>query len=106
MSPGTKPWSPSSCTVGGSRRIDTRAPVDLNGGGEVGEVVDECGVDDAVGRGCRRTKTVEVCQVAAVHLGAGGRDGCGTLVRAGQADDVVARADEFADDCRADETAG
>ena len=61
-------------------------------------------MDDAVGRRGARAQAVEVVEVAALDLGAGGLDGGGRRVRAGEADDLVARSDELGDDGRADET--
>ena len=45
---------------------------------------------------------VEVVEVAPQHIGAGGGQGRGRGVRAGETDDLMAGADEFGDDGGAD----
>ena len=65
--------------------------VGLNRGHEVrgfGDVV-ESRVDDTVRCDRAAPQAVEVVEVAAVHLGAGGRQCCGARVRASQAEDLV-----------------
>ena len=75
------------------------AQVRLGGADEVAvEVVPVGEVDDAVGCRGGGPQAVEVVEVAAVRLGALGRQGGGGLVRAGQAGDVVPGFEEFGDD--------
>ena len=59
-------------------------------------------VDHAVGRGGRVAQDVEVVERAALHLGAGRGERGGRGVRAGEPDDLMARADELGDDGGAD----
>ena len=155
ISTGTKPWSPSPWTDGGSRTSDERTPraasasvatsrrhavpgvrardraasssvatrpgasSPIPGGDDerpVGALerraerldgrAGRCGREpsscvkswmnaqwiDAVGRGGAAAQAVEVVEVAAVDLGAGGRERRGGRVGAGEADDLVARA--------------
>ena len=70
------------------------------------EVVDEAEVDHPV-RGRRAApQAVQVLEVAAVHLGPGGGERRGALVRAGEAEHRVPRLDEVLDDRGADEAGG
>ncbi len=74
------------------------APVRGHGAGEVageGDVVLERQVDHAVRGGGGIAQDVEVVEAASAHLGAGGGEGGGRGVRAGQADDLVAGADQL-----------
>ncbi|GAB3868017.1 hypothetical protein GCM10027610_123990 [Dactylosporangium cerinum] len=66
--------------------------------GVVGEVVLEREVDDRVGGRGAGAEAVQVVEAAVVDLGAGGGDGGGRGVRAGQAEDVVAGGDELGED--------
>ena len=61
--------------------------------GQPREVVDERGVDDAVRAGGAGAQAVEVLEIAAMDLGAGGRERRGGLVGAGEADDLVTGVD-------------
>ena len=67
-----------------------------------GEVVDERGVDDAVDSVRTRTQTVEVGDVASLHLRTGSGDLLGGRLRTCQADDLMTCGDEFGRDRRAD----
>ncbi len=67
-----------------------------------GDVVLEREVDHAVRRGGRVPQAVEVVESAALHLRPGGGEGGGRGIRAGQPDDLMARADELGDDGGAD----
>ncbi len=77
-------------------------PVGLDRAEEVVEVVLEGQVDHAVGGGGRLAQAVEVVEVAAVHLGAHGRQGRGPVVRAGQADDLMSGLQQLGHDGRPD----
>ncbi|GAA0273883.1 hypothetical protein GCM10009527_082930 [Actinomadura nitritigenes] len=63
-------------------------------------------VDDTVGRGGGRGEALQIVEVASVHLGTGGRQRGGGLVRAGQADDLVSRVEKFGNDGGADVPGG
>ena len=73
--------------------------IGLTRGREVrgGDVV-ESRVDDTVRCDRAAPQAVEVVEVAAVHLGAGGLQCCGGRVRAGEADDLMPRRKQLADD--------
>ena len=80
-------------------------PVGGPGGGEVaaeGHLVLEGQVDDPVGVGGRLGQALGVVEVAPLDGGAGGFQPLGGRVGAGQADHLVAGAEEFGDDGRAD----
>src|SRR6185503_8248009 len=70
---------------------------------ELREVVDEGAVDHAVRGGGAGAQALGVLEIAAVDLGPGGRERGGGAVGAGEADDLVARADELGNDGRTDE---
>src|SRR5204863_5153907 len=55
-------------------------------------------VDDAIGRGGCPPQAVEVVQIAALHLGAGGGQCGGGAVGTGQADDLMPGREQFGDD--------
>src|SRR6266508_3587066 len=160
-----KPWSPSPCTVGGSRRMDERTPREARdsvssavarrirgpaarcsvpaipcpsryepgrsggyderavGVGErlaerldraavgVGRVLEAAGerdvvlereMDHAVRGGRRVPQGVDIVDGAVQHLGPGRGEGGGRGVRAGEPDDLMARADELGYDRGAD----
>ena len=81
--------------------------VGLNRGREVrgfGDVV-ESRVDDTVRCDRAAPQAVEVVERTAVHLGAGGLQCCGGRVRAGEADDLMPRRKQLADDGRTDVSA-
>jgi hypothetical protein len=65
--------------------------------------VDECGVEDPVGRRRARAQAVEVVEGTAVHLGSGGGHGGRRRLRASEPEDLVAGADELGNDGGADE---
>ena len=66
------------------------------------EVVLEREVDHAIRRGRRALQAVEVVERAALHLGPGGGERRGRGIRAGEPDDLMARADELGNDGGAD----
>ena len=82
------------------------APVDCAVPLEIGKVVDEATVDHAVARGGAARQAFEVLERAALDLGARGGHLVRGGVRAREAEDRMARADEVGNDGRADETAG
>ena len=59
-------------------------------------------MDDTVGCRGTRTQTVEIVEVAAVRLGAGGLQRRGGLVGAGEAGDLMPSAEQFGYQCRPD----
>ncbi len=73
-------------------------------GGKVREVVNEGGVDDAVGRRRAAFQAVVIGEIAALDLGARGRERLSAGIRAREAEDLVACGEELVDDGRADET--
>ena len=83
------------------------SPVGGAGGGEVAaesDLVLEGQVDHAVGVGGRLGQAVGVVEVAPLDSGAGGFQLLRRCVGAGQADHLVAGAEQFGDDGRADPT--
>ena len=66
------------------------------------DVVLEREVDHAIRRGRRAPQAVEIIERAAVHLCPGRGEGGGRGIRAGQPDDLMARADELGNDGGAD----
>ena len=113
--PGLTPASPEAMTSGRSepssaepRTLDGGA-VGGGGGGEVARerlLVLEREVDDAVGRRGGVAQDVEVVEGSADDLRARRLQGVGGRVRAGEPDDLVARAEELGDDGGADPAAG
>ena len=81
-------------------------PVDLAVLCEFGEVVNEGGVDDRVRLGCSAAQAFEVFKVPAMHLCAGGGESVGARIAARQAEDPMARLNEFRNECGTDETCG
>ena len=82
------------------------APVSFADGDEVREVVVEGAMDDAVGLGGAAAQTVQVFQVAAMDLGAGGGESLSACVGAGQAQNLVTCLNELLHNGRADESGG
>jgi hypothetical protein len=64
----------------------------------------EGAVDDAVGLGRAAAQTVQVVEVAAMDLGAGGDEGLSARIGAGQAQDLVTCLNEVLHNSRADES--
>ncbi len=62
--------------------------------------MDEAAVDHPVARRRAAPEAVQVLEVAPVHLGPGGGERRGVLVRAGEAEHRVARLEEILDDLR------
>src|SRR5690606_21450623 len=87
------------------RRVLFRSDRAVEVAGEHGVVL-EGQVDDAVGRSGGCGEAAEIVEVASVRLGAGSRQSGGGLVRAGQADDLVSRCEEFGDEGGADVSGG
>jgi hypothetical protein len=69
---------------------------------ELRKIVDEGGVDHAVRHGRSFAEAFEVGKIAAMHLGAGGRKRLGAGLRAGQAQNLMARAHELWNNGRTD----
>ena len=63
-----------------------------------GDVVLEGEVDHAIRRGRCLPQAVEIVKRAALDLGPGGGEGRGRGIRAGEPDDLMARADELGND--------
>ncbi len=87
-----------------AERLD-RGPVRADGGLEVageGDVVAEREVDDAVALGRRGAQHVKIADIAAADLGAGGGDGLGGRVGAGEAEDLVIGCEQLGHDGGAD----
>ena len=78
------------------------AQIRLGRAHKVVEVVSEGEVDDTVGRCGGGPQTVEVLEVALLHVDTFRRQGGGGLVGAGQAGDLVPGLQEFVDDGRTD----
>src|SRR5262249_19688404 len=68
------------------------------------KVVNECGVNDAVGLGGAGAQAFDVGEVAAMDLCARGLHCLGSRVGAGKAEDLMAGVDEVCDHRRTDET--
>ena len=80
-----------------------RAPVRFGRSREIREIVNEGGVDDGVGFGRAAVQTVEIIERTAMGLRAGGDKRPGRVIRASQAENLVACSDKFSDDGGADE---
>ena len=89
----------------GAHRLD-RAAVLGAVLGEAREVVIEGGVDHGVRAARPGAQAVEVLERAALDVGTLRRQRLGPLVGAGEAQDLVARLDQFGDDRRSDEARG
>lgn len=74
--------------------------------GEAGEVVDEAAVDDGVGGGGSGAEAPEVFEVAGVGLGSGCGEGGGVRFVAGEAEDLMAGAEEVLNYGGTDEACG
>ena len=64
----------------------------------------EAGMNHALRVSRSTAQTSQVLQVAPMHFGTGGGKGFGCRIRAGQAEHLVARDDQFFYDGRADES--
>ena len=73
---------------------------------QVGEVVVESGVDDAISRRCADPEAVQVVEVAAEHLRPGTGKRLGARIRTAEPDHMVARLNEFRNEMRTDEAGG
>ena len=81
-----------------------RAQVRAIAAGQVAEVVDERGEDDAVGLGRALAQSVEIVERAVVDVRSGARERRGDAVRTGEPEHVMARLEQVTDDGRADES--
>ncbi|HEX3368192.1 MAG TPA: hypothetical protein VHS56_01330 [Candidatus Cybelea sp.] len=77
-------------------------PVGFGRSRNIREIVNESGVDD--GLSCTRSpaQTVEVLKRTSLDLGAGDDKRLGSIIRAGETENSMARADQFPDDGGAD----
>jgi hypothetical protein len=85
-----------------AERLDG-VPVDLAVRLELREIVDEGGVDDPVRERSAAAQAFEILEIAAMGLRSRRGKGRRSRIRAGEADYLVSRGDQFADDGRANE---
>jgi hypothetical protein len=89
----------------GAERLDG-APIRLGGSRVVREVVNEGGVDHAIRSGRSRVQALEIFERTAVDIGSCPGKGRGSRVRAGEAEHLMPRVDQLADDGGTDEPCG
>jgi hypothetical protein len=75
----------------------------FSSGSVIREVVDEAGVDHAVGSGCSTSEALEILKRAVMCIGSQRSERLGGLIRASQAEDFVTCLQQLGDDSRTDE---
>jgi hypothetical protein len=60
------------------------------------EVVDECRVDHAVGCLCSTLQAIKIIESTTMHIGPDGLERCSGRIRAGKAENLVPRTNQFA----------
>jgi hypothetical protein len=78
-------------------------PISLAVSLEFREVMDESGVDDAIRGGGSTLQTIKIVESPPMHLGTSGGKRLGGRIRASEGEHLMARADEFLNDGRANE---
>jgi hypothetical protein len=68
--------------------------------------VDERGVNHTVRGGGSPSQAVQILKITPMNLGTSGGKRIGGRIRASEAEDLMARMDEFLNDGKADETSG